>query len=708
MIIAKPEVIRALLFNSTMPKPSIKVFILCHFLLVSVFAQAQDSTINSELPLKDVVVTAFNSNVKWKELPAALAIVKKKDFLQYSPASILPAINMVAGVRMEERSPGSYRLSVRGSLLRSPFGIRNVKVYWNEIPFSDATGNTYLNLINPASIDQIEIAKGPASSMYGAGTGGVFLMGQSASFSTQKKQAISLEFTGGSFGYNQQQLTINHSNKNFTSGLQFHRLQSDGYRNHSALNRTGVFWQTQFKRAKHIIKTGFFYTRLNYQTPGGITEMQMQLNPRLSRQATATLPSAIEQNASIQNNTIWAGVQDQFQASQTVIIKSFVSINHTQFTNPFITNYEVRSELNGSAGVQVAYQPLANVKSLKWISGFEWMINRSTIKNFFNNKGVAGNLFANDLIFAQQGFVFSHLSFRPIQKLLVNAGISVNQQFYQYKSVITPNQLMNNRRIQSPFSPRLTVNYTLNNNLNVYGIIARGFSAPSLAEIRPSDGNFYPKLNAEQGWNIELGIKGSFLKDRLLLDASFYSFQLKNAIVRRNDLNGNEYFINAGATNQTGFEAMLKYLFVDPIKGRKVNIDLTNSFSFQPYRFTNYQQGNTIFNGNPLTGVPKYIWVSGFNVVHKNGWAVHLTANMSSRISLNDAATVYANGYQLVQAKLTKQIIWKQNILHFYIGGDNLLNQTYSLGNDINAVGNRFFNPAAKRNGYIGFRISFQ
>jgi hypothetical protein len=159
-------------------------------------------------------------------------------------------------------------------------------------------------------------------------------------------------------------------------------------------------------------------------------------------------------------------------------------------------------------------------------------------------------------------------------------------------------------------------------------------------------------------------------------------------------LNGNEYFINAGATNQTGFEAMLKYLFVDPIKGRKVNIDLTNSFSFQPYRFTNYQQGNTIFNGNPLTGVPKYIWVSGFNVVHKNGWAVHLTANMSSRSSLNDAATVYANGYQLVQAKLTKQIIWKQNILHFYIGGDNLLNQTYSLGNDINAVGNRFFNPA--------------
>ncbi|WP_439505917.1 TonB-dependent receptor [Sediminibacterium sp.] len=658
--------------------------------------------------MKDVVVTVFNSYVKWKELPAALAIVKKKDFLQYSPASVLPAINMVAGVRMEERSPGSYRLSVRGSLLRSPFGIRNVKVYWNEIPFSDATGNTYLNLINPASIDQIEIAKGPASSMYGAGTGGVFLMGQSASFSTGKKGAISLEFTGGSYGYNQQQLTINHSNKQFTSGLQLHRLASGGYRDHSALNRTGLFWQTQIIRAKHTVKTGLFYTRLNYQTPGGITSAQLLLNPRLSRQATATLPSAIEQNASIQNNTIWVGIQDHFQISQQMLIKSFFSINHTQFINPFITNYEARNEWNGSAGTQFIYAPLSNIESLKWITGIEWMVNKSTVKNFINNKGVAGNIFANDLIYAQQGFVFSQLSFKPIKQLLVNAGISINQQLYQYKSLITPNQLMNNRSIQSPFSPRLTLNYTLGKSLNLYGIIARGFSSPTLAEIRPSDGNFYPKLNAEQGWNLELGIKGSFLNNKILLDASFYSFQLKNAIVRRNDVNGNEYFINAGATDQTGFEAMLKYFVIPNAKGRKATLDLTNSFSFQPYRFTNYQQGGAVFNGNPITGVPKYILVSSLNWGHQNGWSFNITANLSSKVSLNDAATVYANGYQLVQAKLSKQVLWNKKTIQFYVGGDNLLNQSYSLGNDINAAGNRFFNPAANRNGYFGIRLSFQ
>ena len=39
-------------------------------------------------------------------------------------------------------------------------------------------------------------------------------------------------------------------------------------------------------------------------------------------------------------------------------------------------------------------------------------------------------------------------------------------------------------------------------------------------------------------------------------------------------------------------------------------------------------------------------------------------------------------------------------------GADNLLNVTYSLGNDINAAGNRYYNAAAGRNYYLGLRFS--
>jgi iron complex outermembrane receptor protein len=40
-----------------------------------------------------------------------------------------------------------------------------------------------------------------------------------------------------------------------------------------------------------------------------------------------------------------------------------------------------------------------------------------------------------------------------------------------------------------------------------------------------------------------------------------------------------------------------------------------------------------------------------------------------------------------------------------FVGADNLLNEKYSLGNDINAFGGRYFNAAATRNFYAGIKM---
>ena len=123
--------------------------------------------------MDEVYVSAFGQNGTKQKVPAAITVIGNRQFQRYGNVSLVPAFNTVAGVRMEERSPGSYRLSIRGSLLRSPFGVRNVKIYWADMPLTDAGGNTYLNLIDPNSISTAEILKGPAGSVYGAGTGGV-------------------------------------------------------------------------------------------------------------------------------------------------------------------------------------------------------------------------------------------------------------------------------------------------------------------------------------------------------------------------------------------------------------------------------------------------------------------------------------------------------------------------------------------------------
>lgn len=661
----------------------------------------------SDTSLKEVVVTSFNTGLRWKDVPASVAFIPLKTIQTFAPISLIPILNTVPGIRMEERSPGSYRLSVRGSLLRSPFGIRNTKVYWNDIPLTDASGNTYLNLINLQQVSQIEIAKGPVASCYGAGTGGALLLNQSVPFEDSIKNTINTGFSAGSFGLNQLQAEWKHQSKSFVSSLQINRLQLDGYRQQSGLLKSSFSWLTAFKLKKHLFNTVVFYTDLYYATPGAITAAQMELNPTLARVPTGVLPGAIQQKTAVYNKTILGAIKHLYTHSSNLQTKSFISIGNTNFTNPFITTYEQRKEANINAGTQLIIKPFSNHPSIDWINGVELLINESGINNFNNNGGVPAAVQSKDVVYSLQDFCFSQIKVPISSQLIATAGFSINHQSYHYKRLTDLNTSFSKRTINAPVIPRFALSYAINQNVTAYTVIAEGFSPPSLAEVRPSDGNFYPLLNAEKGWNVEAGIKGFLFNKRLTFDIAGYHFKLNDAIVRRTDNAGVEYFINAGSTQQNGVEIFLQYQLFQKNKGFIEGVSLSNSLSYQPYRFTNYQQGAADYSGNQLTGVPKLVNVSAIQFSANKGWQLNASLNITSSIPLNDANTVFAAPYQLLQSKLSKRFHFCKNQIDVYIAGDNLLNQLYSLGNDINAVGGRYFNPAPVRNWMAGIQFSF-
>jgi iron complex outermembrane receptor protein len=85
-----------------------------------------------------------------------------------------------------------------------------------------------------------------------------------------------------------------------------------------------------------------------------------------------------------------------------------------------------------------------------------------------------------------------------------------------------------------------------------------------------------------------------------------------------------------------------------------------------------------------------------------------LQHNYTATIPLNDANSVYAKRYNLVQAKVGYTgLKLNKSSFEIYSGVDNLFNVKYSLGNDLNAAGGRYFNPAAGRNFYAGLSYRF-
>src|SRR5690606_32806020 len=91
--------------------------------------------------------------------------------------SLQSSFTAIPGVRMDQSTLSEARISIRGNGVRSAFGIRNLKIYVNEIPVTEADGTTRIEALDVNSIGRAEIIKGPASSIYGAGTGGVINFG---------------------------------------------------------------------------------------------------------------------------------------------------------------------------------------------------------------------------------------------------------------------------------------------------------------------------------------------------------------------------------------------------------------------------------------------------------------------------------------------------------------------------------------------------
>ncbi|MGQ0740273.1 MAG: TonB-dependent receptor plug domain-containing protein, partial [Bacteroidota bacterium] len=197
------------------------------FLFHVVTCFTQQETEDSVRVIDTVTVKAFEQLKKAPYSPILISSIPVS-ISNFSPkTSLVSGLNAIAGVRMEERSPGSYRLNIRGSSLRSPFGVRNVKVYWNDIPVTDPGGNTYFNQFAWNNFSYIEVFKGPAGSMYGAGTGGLILL---INFYETWQPGISLEYITGSYGLHNIFSSARFGQKNNKNQLTYTHNQTDGYR----------------------------------------------------------------------------------------------------------------------------------------------------------------------------------------------------------------------------------------------------------------------------------------------------------------------------------------------------------------------------------------------------------------------------------------------------------------------------------------------
>lgn len=665
-----------------------------------------DSLMNmDQVQLEDVQIRAYFVKQPLLRATAAAAVVGPQVFEGQNSVQPVHALNSVPGVRMEERSPGSYRLSLRGSLLRSPYGVRNVKVYMDELPLTDAGGNTYFNVLDMGALSHIEVLKGPDGSVFGANSGGVVILHPHGSNALQDAVSGRASVQAGSFGSLYQQAGIQAA---LSTAYQFSFDQSyqrsDGYRDNTAMDK--LFLQTYHQwdyqaenrlNQSNQLRLFALYGDLDYRTPGGLTRSQFEENPAAARPATPVTPGAVEQKAGIRNRTFFSGLTHDWKWNDRWKHVVAVFGSHTDFRNPFITNYEIRDESNlGMRTYLSTIQPLSDAVNMQVQTGIEWQYGDYKIKNFDNLGGVSGPLQSADRLYNDQMTSFVRVGLDWGERWLLETSLSHNR----HKAYVA----------QSEWMPRMAFSFKPRADLVWRASVSRGFSPPTIAEIRPSDQQINTELKAETGWNYETGFRYQTVNRRMYADVSLFSYRMQQAIVRGLRESGAAYFYNAGEVKQLGLElAVEAWLLTGEKQGIWPGIVWSGHWALSHFRFGSYSTAEGDFSDNQLTGVPAHTVIQSLRFMLPKQLTAYLHYQYTSALPLNDANSDFADPYHLLQAKITwkKPLSQQKRVLQIFAGADNLLNQVYSLGNDINAFGGRYFNAAPARNYYAGVTISF-
>lgn len=675
------------------------------FISIPFISTAQTEAVDTST-LGEVVLKAFEQNKQLKETAVAVNYLNQSQLARFNNTNILSALNTTPGVRMEERSPGSYRMNLRGSTLRSPFGVRNVKVYWNNIPFTDPGGSTYLNQLSYYDFNSIEIIKGPGSSLYGAGTGGVILVsGQPQQWS----QGVDVNYLMGSYNLNNLNVQVKAGADDRRNIVGYTHQTSDGYRDHTNMRRDIVTYQSQLKVSdKQQLSTSILYGDLYYETPGALTKAEFDANPRGARPAAGAFPSADGAKAAIFQKTFLAGVTNQYHFTDAFQNSTTVYGAFSNIKNPTFRNYERRTEPHFGGRTIFKWNKNIASSNLQILFGGEAQKGFFNTKTFANVNGNPGAVMTDDDInnWIYSAFVQGDLHLQHDWN--ISAGVSINKSSITITRLSVPGFVPVKRDYSSEWAPRIAVSKKLFANLWMYASASKGFSPPTVQEVLPSTSVISTNLEAEHGISYETGFKSSWLQQRLYVEVNVFAYQLHNAIVQRKDLSNADYFDNAGSTRQKGIESQAYYRLFTNSTSFFTEGKIWISHTYNDFHYKNFKQSTTDYSGKQLPSVAKHTVSAGIDLATKFGLYTNITYFYSDPIALNDANTAYANSYNLLGGRLG----WKARIhqkwgLNIFTGIDNLFDVTYSLGNDINAAGNRFYNAAPGRNYYAGIALQF-
>ena len=659
----------------------------------------------SVVQLNEVMVAGSNLNRKLIDEPGAVSVITPKELQRDNDLVITPGLNRIPGVYMHSGALNTNRITIRGIGSRSLFSTNKIKAYINDIPLTTGDGETTIEDIDLQVIDRVEVIKGPNSSIFGAGLGGTINLATTAA--GYRHTTAQFGFSAGSYGLQRYTAKALHGDEKKNFALIYNKTHQDGYRENNEYDRESITLLGKvFTEEGNSLNIFANFIALKAFIPSSLDSATFSSNPRAAAFTWKQAQGFEDYNKSNIGISYHLFIDERWSNKTSV----FTSFRNAFERRPF--NILTESTQALGARTKTTFNHKLAGRSIQWVLGSEYFVDWYDWQTLENDNNLVGSVLSNNRETRFYLNVFSQLDYEIFNNTSVSLGLNFNRTNYKLTDLFTDDNIdqSGRYRFETILSPRLALLHKLKDNQSIYINVSHGFSPPTLAETLTPDGLINPDIKPEDGYNFELGSRGSMLADKLQYGVSLYTMRIKNLLVARRV--GDDQFIgvNAGKTTHDGIEIQLKYALIHQ---QFHSLYGFANLSFTDYRFDDFVDGENDFSGNELTGTPANIFNFGLDYEMDNGIYTHINGQHIDEVPVNDANTVYASSYFLTNIKAGyRRPFYNRLTLDVYAGINNLFDERYASMVLVNAGsfgGNapRYFYPGLPRNFYGGVFLSY-
>lgn len=683
------------------------------FLFYAVMAQAQNPIDSDSITQLDEVILLDALKKKNATGIVASEVISAKVFQNYSPVSMVNAMNQIPGVYVFSGALNTNRITIRGIGARTLFGTDKLRMYYENIPVTDGSGFSTIEAYDLENLSQIEVIKGPKGTAFGANLGGAIILnpkqaiGRSTNFSNN--------FTVGSFGLVKNNLSFNHFDGKLRLGLQYGHLETDGYRQNSNFERDGLLLNTSYQiNAKNKISLLVNHIDFTAQIPSSLGATAFAEDPQ---QATFTWRESQGFEA---NNYTLVGLNYSYSFNDK--LENSTSIFYTYLDKVEARPFGILDEITKGYGVRTRFTGNFDFLENKanytfggelYKDEYDWDEFQNLWEDNNGNGSLKGEQFARNKEFRSQWNAFGTLLIPFSEKFSAQLGVNINKTDYDYRDLFNTGSENKsaNRNFKAIFLPNLNLEYTFSEKYELFANVSRGFSNPTLEETLTPDGVINPDIAQETGMNYELGNNLYLDQRRFQLNLSIYQMNINNLLVGER-INEDQFVgNNAGKTRHRGLEIGLSYNWYI---SKNFQLSPFVNYTLTDHSFIEFEDEGEDFSGNPLTGVPKHRSTSGIQLRIFEDFYWNTTYQHVSEIPLTNVADLYSDAFNVFNTRIG---YLKKLSAHFTIGADfginNVFDKVYAQSVLINTSGfggnePRYFYPGDERNYYGSIRLGYK